>query len=433
MKKSIRPILLGGAILFALSMSLTSCNGALEDILGVQDNPAPETPTSVAVTSITLNKTYASLLIGGTETLTVDAVAPADATDKTVTWSSDNTDAATVDENTGAISGVAAGTATITATAKDGSGVTATCTVYVGLLSGKFTINAIGDQIQFAQGNLQAKTDNLGVDDWTWTFATNQWDYIGNEPANNRVNGFGTVSANGTVDLFGWVGESNTTWSGDLGSQGNAAMHGICYDGDGTSNFATSTDNYGVGEENLKSDWGTTIGTGWRTLTKAEWEWLLGPNPPSPAPNPGTNCRTSSTVNGTDNARFTQATINTDGTEVHGLILFPDGVTIANEEATNWGTINGWSNWGTMCTTAQWAALAAKGCVFMPAAGHRYLSAVSAVSVEGRYWSSTSSSGSTAISSHYIRFKSNGGDFSGGQGNRSNGVSVRLVVKVPAP
>ena len=275
-----------------------------------------------------------------------------------------------------------------------------------------FTINAAGDKVQFAQGNLQATTTDLGVN-WTWTLAANQWDYVGNATANNRINGNGTVSQNGTVDLFGWVGESNTTWEGDLGTKLNAAMYGISNAGnDGSSDFVTSTDNYGnVASENLKSDWGNTIGTGWRTLTKDEWVYLL-------------DTRSGSTVNGTANARFTEATINTDGTAVNGIILFPDGITIENGEATSWGTINGFSDWGTKCTSSQWTALAAKDCVFLPAAGHRWESTVSNVTERGRYWSSTISGPTRA---YYVRFRSNGGDYSSGQGNRCNGCSVRLV------
>ena len=47
-----------------------------------------------------------------------------------------------------------------------------------GALSGKFTINADGDQIQFSQGNLQATYNGSA---WTWSFAANQYDYIGND------------------------------------------------------------------------------------------------------------------------------------------------------------------------------------------------------------------------------------------------------------
>lgn len=55
---------------------------------------------------------------------------PDDATDQTVTWSSDNEAVATVDAD-GKVTAVALGTANITATANDGSGVTATCVVTV--------------------------------------------------------------------------------------------------------------------------------------------------------------------------------------------------------------------------------------------------------------------------------------------------------------
>ena len=80
---------------------------------------------TVAVESVTLNKTELTLEVGGEETLTA-TVAPDNATDKTVTWSSDNAAVATVEN--GKVTAVSAGSATITATAGDKS---ATCTVTV--------------------------------------------------------------------------------------------------------------------------------------------------------------------------------------------------------------------------------------------------------------------------------------------------------------
>ena len=84
--------------------------------------------------SVTLNKTTIPLNVGDTETLTA-TVKPDEATDKTVKWSSSNESVATVDNN-GMITAVAAGTATITATATNGTDAatddkTATCTVTV--------------------------------------------------------------------------------------------------------------------------------------------------------------------------------------------------------------------------------------------------------------------------------------------------------------
>ncbi len=82
------------------------------------------------VSSISLNKTSASLAIGGTVELSVSNVSPSDAVDKTVTWSSSNSSVASVNA-TGVVTAEAAGTAIITATANDGSGTTATCSVTV--------------------------------------------------------------------------------------------------------------------------------------------------------------------------------------------------------------------------------------------------------------------------------------------------------------
>ena len=79
------------------------------------------------VTGVTLSETTKTIAIGEEFTLTA-TVAPADAADKTVMWTSDDSNVATVDE--GKVTAVAAGTANITVTTKDG-GKTATCAVTV--------------------------------------------------------------------------------------------------------------------------------------------------------------------------------------------------------------------------------------------------------------------------------------------------------------
>ncbi|OUP56919.1 Ig-like domain-containing protein [Pseudoflavonifractor sp. An184] len=86
------------------------------------------TAATVPVTGVTLNKTSTSLYVGDTEILTA-TVEPSDATNKNVTWSSDDTSVATVDAS-GRVTAVSAGTATITVTTEDGT-KTATCTVTV--------------------------------------------------------------------------------------------------------------------------------------------------------------------------------------------------------------------------------------------------------------------------------------------------------------
>lgn len=81
----------------------------------------------IPVTGVTLDKTELALTVGGEETLTA-TVAPANATNKTVTWTSSNDQVAAVDN--GKVTAVGAGEATITVTTADG-GFKATCTVTV--------------------------------------------------------------------------------------------------------------------------------------------------------------------------------------------------------------------------------------------------------------------------------------------------------------
>lgn len=83
---------------------------------------------AVPVTGVTLDKTELSLLTGETGTLTA-TVQPDTATDKSVTWASDDQTVATVDQS-GTVTAVAPGTATVTATTADG-GHTARCVVTV--------------------------------------------------------------------------------------------------------------------------------------------------------------------------------------------------------------------------------------------------------------------------------------------------------------
>ena len=86
------------------------------------------TVSGIAASGVTLNETELELTIPGTFTL-VPTVAPADASDQTVTWTSSNPSVATVTA-TGIVGAVGLGTATITATTNDG-GFEATATVRV--------------------------------------------------------------------------------------------------------------------------------------------------------------------------------------------------------------------------------------------------------------------------------------------------------------
>ena len=87
------------------------------------------TVNAIPVTSISLDETSASLYPEGTLQL-VPTVGPANATNQAINWSSNNEDVATVSDS-GLVTAIAVGGATITATAVDGSNVFGTCSITV--------------------------------------------------------------------------------------------------------------------------------------------------------------------------------------------------------------------------------------------------------------------------------------------------------------
>ena len=96
----------------------------------VKSVKAVKKAATIPVTAITLNKTATTISAGNTETLSVTAVAPDNATDKTYTWKTSDASIATVDQD-GKVTAVALGTVIIYAEANDGSGVKDNCTVTV--------------------------------------------------------------------------------------------------------------------------------------------------------------------------------------------------------------------------------------------------------------------------------------------------------------
>ncbi|MGE5396786.1 MAG: CARDB domain-containing protein, partial [Chitinophagales bacterium] len=83
----------------------------------------------IPVDYVYLNQGFLALLPGGESYTLKTSFLPENATNKQVTWSSDNPSVATVDD--GVVTPVSEGTATITVTTVDG-GKTRTCLVYVG-------------------------------------------------------------------------------------------------------------------------------------------------------------------------------------------------------------------------------------------------------------------------------------------------------------
>jgi len=224
-------------------------------------------------------------------------------------------------------------------------------------LSGTFSIGS--GNVKFSRGNLRATLDNGTVT--SWSFAPTQDAYVGETDANNLT------STTGTIDLFGWSTDYGYEWG--IGALTNDY-----------TNFAGHFKDWGVNPDLIRD-----LGSGWFTMSLSDWKYLF-------------NSRPGATVGTTTGVRHYVAYINTadDGTGgVLGLLLLPDGVTFAADEATTWGTANpnAYSSeiQATTCTTAQWNSLEAKGAVFLTTAGHLLVSwkKIYNCGETGTYWSAT--------------------------------------------
>ena len=257
-----------------------------------------------------------------------------------------------------------------------------------GALPGLFSVSAT-KQVHFSQGNLQYQASTN-----TWRFAEHQYDYVGTQTADRYGYYGGNVSGSdnrsisstysGWIDLFGWGTGSNPT----LSSQ-NYKDYGTFVD-------------WG---SNAISNGGNTANR-WRTLTHAEWDYLL-------------NTRTD--------ASSKRGIGNING--VGGLIILPDSWTLPSEcsftsgfTTYNPNTYPDWTH--NSYTLAQWAQMEAAGAVFLPAAGHRSGTNVSNVGNLGYYWSSTPNFENLA---YYMNFNSNGLSASSNYHGRNYGFSVRPV------
>ena len=155
------------------------------------------TAANVPVTGVTLNKTQLSLAMGSSETLTA-TLQPENATNKTVKWSTSDSKIATVDDN-GKVTGVAAGTATITVTTTDGS-KTATCKVTVTASNVPVTgVTLNKTQLTLSSGATETLTASLQPEN-----ATNKnvsWSSGNTDVATVDANGKVTAKAAGSATI----------------------------------------------------------------------------------------------------------------------------------------------------------------------------------------------------------------------------------------
>jgi len=185
-----------------LSISLTAGTGfaggnvALRSIVLATEQGGQYKPDDVVytienkvpVTGITLNATSQELNAGQTFQLSA-TVAPSNATNKSVKWSSSKSSVATV-SSTGLVTAVAAGSAVITCEAEDGSGVKATCNITVKAATVAvtgITLNATSKELtagQTFQLSATVAPSNATNKNMTW---------------NSNKTSVATVSSNGLV------------------------------------------------------------------------------------------------------------------------------------------------------------------------------------------------------------------------------------------
>lgn len=163
--------------------------------------------TSIAVTGVTVSPATATLSVGATQQLT-PTVAPANATNKTVSYSSNNTGVATVN-GSGLVTAIASGTATITVTTQDGA-KTATAVITVNTsnvavtsvsLSPASATLTVGATQQLTPTVLPSNATNKAV-----SYASNNTGV-----ATVNVSGLVTAVANGTATITVTTADGNKT------------------------------------------------------------------------------------------------------------------------------------------------------------------------------------------------------------------------------
>lgn len=251
-------------------------------------------------------------------------------------------------------------------------------------INGLFSVSAT-KKVVFSKGNLRCMKSG---ESWAWSFFSNQYDYYNAYNENNW-------------DKFCWVGAS-----GALNSEPDKW---------GISTSMANSDFGTNANDELKSDWGYRMGTGWRTPTNDEWTYLL-------------KTRDGAT------SKFGFATVN----GVYGIIILPDvfvdprkNLNDDTDDFVGKVTSNDGYNYGydrNVYNSNGWADMEKNGAVFLPAAGDRLgvdFYGADTDGYYGYYWSSTAAPTSDFGNAYLMSFGSN--SLSIGDNSRSYGLSVRLV------
>ena len=241
------------------SASITAKAGDKSATCAISVIPTP-------VTSITLDQTSVSLVVGETITLTA-TVKPDDATDKTVSWSSSDESVVTVDAS-GNLTAFSKGKATITVTVNGNSSITAICQV---VISNPCPEGAVDLGIKTFDGyNLYWATSNLSVnglcenpEDYGDYYA---WGEL--EPHYDSLNPI--IWKEGKSD-YGWASYKWCTGDYNGLTKYCSSSNADFWEGEGAPDGKTDYRDY----DNADDAAYVTLGDNWHTPTYEEWNALI--------------------------------------------------------------------------------------------------------------------------------------------------------------
>jgi glucosylceramidase len=241
------------------------------------------TGPAVAVTGVGVNPTTASVAVNNTTQLNA-TIAPANATNTGVTWASSNTSVASV-SSTGLVTGVGAGTATISVTTLDGN-KTATAAITVTVI-GTTGISVSPTSASFFATQTQQLTASVLPANASNKSLT--WASSNTAVASVNANGLVTGIAQGTATITVKTVSGNFTATTAITIKGQEAFNGVVasvpgiieaenYDlgGQGVAyNDADASNQGGAYRTNEAVDIATISGTtGYTTGWAADGEWL---------------------------------------------------------------------------------------------------------------------------------------------------------------
>lgn len=253
-----------------------------------------------------------------------------------------------------------------------------------GVLSGKFSVSRF-KQVMFSKGNLR-----YSIGTGTWSFYDKQYEFGPKDYSSGHGN---------EVSLFTW---------------GYNATKSIIPDGKNSDNVSLE-----AGNLSQKEDWGSAIGEpgDWRTLTREEWYYLLGPGDSDKLVE--LDDEISGLVSGDERKGRCRNGVNVCGV-ANCLIIAPDDWDLSAHPLQD-------SYSSGSSSSMSWEEAEAAGLVCLPPAGIRKGASVIDAGSYGYYWSSSAYSGTGA----YLNFYGSSGQsailYPVYRGKREEGRSVRLV------